>query len=75
MKLINFSSIHSIDELSRILKCFMYKNVCFLRVDFYNISATIEVHSPEELPAFDSSVLQFNPNEELTITYKFTETL
>lgn len=70
-----FSSIHSIDELSQILTCFMYKNVCFLRIDFYNVSATIEVHSPEELPVFDSPVLQINPNQELSITYKFTETL
>lgn len=64
------------DEFGEVLTCFMYQNTCFIKVDFYNESATIEVHSPDEVPVFDSPLLnQFNPSGDLTIIYKFTDTL
>lgn len=62
------------DILGKSLKCFMFKNDCFIKVD-WNESATIEIHSPDEVPVFDSTVIQFKPSYELTITYKITETL
>lgn len=62
--------------MSNILTCSMYKNVCYLRIDLYNVFATIEVHSPEEVPVYDSSDLHhFNSSEHLSITYKIIETL
>lgn len=63
------------DELNEILTCFMYKNECFIRVDFYNVSATIEIHSPEDVPVYDAAVMQFNPSDDISISYKVTETL
>lgn len=45
-----------------------------MKVDFYT-AATIELHSPDELPVHDSVVMQFKPSDAMSITYKVTETL
>ncbi|XP_031616334.1 sodium channel protein Nach-like [Contarinia nasturtii] len=74
-KVLMRNPLHSVDEMSEILTCFMYKNECFMSIEFYNVSATIEIHSPEEPPVYDSDVMQFKPADEITIIYKVTETL
>lgn len=45
-----------------------------MKVDFFN-AATIELHSPEEVPAYDSVVMPFNTSDEIAFIYKATETL
>lgn len=73
-----FSSVRSSDELAETLTCFMYKNRCYAKVDFYtslDVSATIEIHSPDEVPVRDSPVIQVTSSAEVTYVYKVTETL
>lgn len=73
-----FSSVRSNDELAETLSCFMYKNRCYVKLDFYSsldVSATIELHSPEEVPVYDSPVIQVKAAAEIACVYKFTETL
>lgn len=76
--LATFSSVRSNDELAENLSCFMYKNRCYVKLDFYSsldVSATIELHSPDEVPVYDSPVIEVKAAEEITCIYKVTETL
>ncbi|XP_055307141.1 sodium channel protein Nach-like [Sitodiplosis mosellana] len=74
-KVLTTKPLHSTNELGEVLTCFLYKHECFIRVDFYNMSATIEIHSSEEVPVYDSAVMEFNPSDEIAITFQITETL
>lgn len=72
------SSVQS-NDLAETLTCFMYKNRCYAKLDFFstsNVSITVEIHSPEQVPVYDSSpVIQVNTATEVTYIYKVTETL
>lgn len=70
------SSVQS-NDLAETLTCFMYKNRCYAKLDFFSTpNVTVEIHSPEQVPVYDSSpVIQVNAATEVTYIYKVTETL
>ncbi|XP_037950741.1 sodium channel protein Nach-like [Teleopsis dalmanni] len=62
-------------DLRQPLTCQYGKQQCYIKMDLFESTGTIDVHSPLEVSATDASVISLHKSDEIIASYKVHETV
>ncbi|XP_017960637.1 sodium channel protein Nach [Drosophila navojoa] len=63
------------DQLPQPLTCQFGKQQCFIRMDLYESTGVLDVHSPYEVSASEANIISLQKSDEITASFKVLETV
>ncbi|XP_050326162.1 uncharacterized protein LOC126756807 isoform X1 [Bactrocera neohumeralis] len=57
------------------LTCEYGKQSCFIKMDLYESTGTVDIHSPFEVSASDANIIALHKSDEITASFKVLETV
>ncbi|XP_067633335.1 pickpocket protein 19 [Eurosta solidaginis] len=63
------------NDIVQPLTCEYDKEKCFIKMDLYESTGTVDVHSPFEVSASDANLIYLRKSDEITASFKVLETV
>ncbi|XP_017147816.1 pickpocket protein 19 [Drosophila miranda] len=63
------------EEMEQPLSCQYGKQQCYIRMDLYESTGVLDVHSPYEVSATEANIVALHKSDEITASFKVLETV
>jgi hypothetical protein len=68
-------NMKKLNASTRPLSCFFLKNQCYMKLDVFDPTVMISIHSPFEIPSDNTQFASMGMTDEIESTYNMLETV